>query len=392
MASTHLQNLIRISAKIDDKETFELKWANEKLAINPGINWNFTKEFPELFAKSDLILANSNVSLDILRTIYRGWFDCGSVEETNYNARTFDAHIVSHNPNINFEFLEKYLWYDDVIDRTNWDRRALSENPALTWKDAVEYGHTMYVDAYSLSYFPDLTLEDIIDYGYPKSNLQEFGQHKNLTYDMVLAHPEYNGNWNYWYISQNPNITWDIVKNNLDKPWNYKWLLQHANFTYDIIVQNEIGNFLDASKRYKHISRNPNITLDIVKNNLDKPWNWEMISAHFNITLDIIENNIELDWNIKGLSRNPNLTWMFVVNTWNEDWDWEAICENKFNHHIELKKRATGEMLIRILSLRNKKRIYDSAMCEFRMIISDKSRGVSYKDSKFAKFLKNMFN
>ena len=30
--------------------------------------------------------------------------------------------------------------------------------------------------------------------------------------------------WNYYWLSLNPNITWDIVKNNLDNPWNYNYL------------------------------------------------------------------------------------------------------------------------------------------------------------------------
>ncbi len=46
-------------------------------------------------------------------------------------------------------------------------------------------------------------------------------------------------------LSYNINITWDIVKENLDKAWSYDWL-----------------------------SMNKNITWDIVKENLDKPWDY----------------------------------------------------------------------------------------------------------------------
>ena len=46
-------------------------------------------------------------------------------------------------------------------------------------------------------------------------------------------------------ISNNPNITWDIIKNNLDKNWNWHW-----------------------------ISKNPNITWEIIQNNLDKNWDF----------------------------------------------------------------------------------------------------------------------
>ena len=51
--------------------------------------------------------------------------------------------------------------------------------------------------------------------------------------------------WYWWGLSQNPNITWAVVKNNPDKPWNWRGL-----------------------------SQNPNITWDIVEQNPDKPWDW----------------------------------------------------------------------------------------------------------------------
>ena len=51
-----------------------------------------------------------------------------------------------------------------------------------------------------------------------------------------------NKSWNWDSLSRNPNITWDIVETNPDTPWNWYAL-----------------------------SSNPNITMDIVKTNPDKP-------------------------------------------------------------------------------------------------------------------------
>lgn len=47
----------------------------------------------------------------------------------------------------------------------------------------------------------------------------------------------------YYWMSQ--DVIWDIIKDNLDKPWN--WYI---------------------------ICKNPNITWDIIKDNPDIPWNW----------------------------------------------------------------------------------------------------------------------
>lgn len=50
-------------------------------------------------------------------------------------------------------------------------------------------------------------------------------------------------------LSRNENITWDIVQGNPEKPWNWYGL-----------------------------SMNPNITIEIIMKNLDKPWVWRNFS------------------------------------------------------------------------------------------------------------------
>ena len=44
----------------------------------------------------------------------------------------------------------------------------------------------------------------------------------NRLYILLELFP--NNDWHYGCLSRNPNITWDIVKANPNKPWNYKWL------------------------------------------------------------------------------------------------------------------------------------------------------------------------
>ena len=46
------------------------------------------------------------------------------------------------------------------------------------------------------------------------------------------------------------------------------------------------------------ISRNPNITMEIIEKYPDKPWNWSAISCNPNITIEIIEKypNKPWDW------------------------------------------------------------------------------------------------
>ncbi len=66
---------------------------------------------------------------------------------------------------------------------------------------------------------------------------------------IVQANPDKQ--WNWYGISQSPNITMDLVQANPNKPWNWKGL-----------------------------SCNPNITLDIIYSNLDKSWDWAGLSSN----------------------------------------------------------------------------------------------------------------
>ncbi len=81
--------------------------------------------------------------------------------------------------------------------------------------------------------------------------------------------------WDYYWLSQNPNITWEIVRDNPDKDWDYTML-----------------------------SQNPNITWEIVQNNTDKPWDYSLLSQNPNITWDIVQNNPDKHWNYFSLSLN----------------------------------------------------------------------------------------
>ena len=71
------------------------------------------------------------------------------------------------------------------------------------------------------------------------------------------------------------------------------------------------------------LSNNPNITFDIVEKHIDKPWDWQMLSNNPNITFDIIEKHIDKPWDWCDLSNNQNITFDFIKKY-----------EHKFIHNI----------------------------------------------------------
>ena len=77
----------------------------------------------------------------------------------------------------------------------------------------------------------------------------------------------------YNQLSINPNITWEIVRDNPDKKWNFSVLSSNPNITWEIVRDNP-----DKPWSYYMLSMNPNITWDIIKDNPDKPWSYYYIS------------------------------------------------------------------------------------------------------------------
>ena len=84
------------------------------------------------------------------------------------------------------------------------------------------------------------------------------------------------------------------------------------------------------------LSKNPNITWEIVKDNPDEDWNWRGLSGNQNITLEIVKDNINKDWSWNRLSYNPNITWEIVKDNPDEDWYWGWLSSNPFTKNKEI--------------------------------------------------------
>jgi len=86
-------------------------------------------------------------------------------------------------------------------------------------------------------------------------------------------------NLDYDKLSSSENITWEMVRNNLHRPWNFKTLSFNKVITWDNIQDTP---FLKWD--WSSVTLNVNITLDIIKNNIQCPWDFEILQ-------DILSNN-----------------------------------------------------------------------------------------------------
>lgn len=127
-----------------------------------------------------------------------------------------------------------------------------------------------------------------------------------------------------WRLSSNPNITWDIIKANLDKKQ-----FKSSSLSVDPCTNRDKVYFQRGeSWHLGYIPLSPNINWDIIQENPDKSWNWHEVSKHPNITWNIIQANPDKPWSWHGISRNPNITWEIIQENPDKPWDWENISEN----------------------------------------------------------------
>ena len=149
----------------------------------------------------------------------------------------------------------------------------------------------------------------------------------NYFFDWLISNIEENKLC--WYsLSVNPNITWDLIKKHIYKPWNWYLLAKHPNITWDIIKNNSNKPWYNTDTFYG-ISENPNITWDIIINNLDFLWSWKELSCHQNITFEIIKNNLHYDWSWEMISYNPNITWEHIFDNPTYKWNLNTLIYNK---------------------------------------------------------------
>ena len=62
-------------------------------------------------------------------------------------------------------------------------------------------------------------------------NIVEFEKEwKQKWFQYILDHPEKD--WNYAHLSRNPNVTWEMVQQNPQIKWDYQQLSINPNITW----------------------------------------------------------------------------------------------------------------------------------------------------------------
>jgi hypothetical protein len=157
----------------------------------------------------------------------------------------------------------------------------LFENPNLSWNDI-------------------LTLMD--KYGIYTQTIDSISKNPNITPEIVKSHPEMGWNKYVLYFTKKIEIRPPIETlniNNIARIEGIEVLSRYASWKVISTYRNDI------KWCWKWVSANPSITMEIIRNNRDIPWDFEYISRNPNLTIDFVEENRDEKWNFNDLFKNP---------------------------------------------------------------------------------------
>ena len=170
-------------------------------------------------------------------------------------------------------------------------------------------------------------------------------------------------NENKMKLSQNPLVGWKEIKHIIDDPLgkyapllDFRYFLGNPNLTFDFMIESNCIYYKHLSiKSMIALSKNPNITYDIIKKYPTGPpgceWNWCYASFSYNVNVNtdfiIDHHNDNLDWYV--LSRSKCVTIEFINNHRYFPWKWDNVFKNpNITIPFILEHRAKIYCLIRV--------------------------------------------
>lgn len=202
--------------------------------------------------------------------------------------------IIALNPNITWDIVR-----DNPNVHGGWCYDFLCANPNITW-DIIRDNPNIFQSECQIPRNPNIKLEHIIEN--PNMwNYSWLSLNRHVTFEYVMANPTVPGGWNYEYLLK--HVTWEQAQY-IKKKYNivhfYYFVSQNPNITWENVVEDMASEDYDPEDdgwKMDGLSKNPNITWDIVRDNPnfgDERWDYIKLSWNKNITWDIIRANPNL--------------------------------------------------------------------------------------------------
>jgi len=320
-----------------------LPWIIEGLARHPHIELDIIFNHPKVSKRCWAASFSKRLTEEIIRADHDGaWYWTMIL----YNENISTEFIVNH-PNfdnwnnlsssyrLTIELIDKYRdkpwnWWlisgnsrisiDTILSRTNipWDWSGVSANHNLTI-DVILDNPDVDWDWYRLSINHRISIQDALD----NSNLPwDWNRMINKIKDVEIIFDNLDKFCSAVGISQNRNITWNIIDAHPKIKWSWHHLLR---FLQVAGYEQRILDIISAKYlSFNQIRFNKNLTEEFILSNLDKDWNWQF--THWRFDLPILPiNETTKDY----MSAHPRLSWEMVVD--NIDMiNWKELSRNLF--------------------------------------------------------------
>jgi len=143
----------------------------------------------------------------------------------------------------------------------------------------------------------------------------EMMKHPKMTLAFVKSHPEIdwdryfvsfycvlniedipNYKWCYGSLSRNKNLTYEIIKAYPDKPWVWKHVERIYPVEYLIKNPNKVTDWSTLTRR---------ADIEIIQKHSELPWNWKIVSNK-KPCMYFVATHTHLDWNWFALTRRTS--------------------------------------------------------------------------------------
>ncbi len=246
-----------------------------QLQSHPSITMDIVRRHPGV-KWSDWLKNNPNITYDVA-AMYINMSDYLNLKCLSYHIDISDilAHP-KHKWNVFDMSRNKSVTMDIVLEtnhkktdisrrRISWHFLNLSANTSISFEDKIKYRNLPW----DWNVISELAPMDII-WSNPdiKWNYSYMSANENLRLQDLLEHSDITWEWDI--ISQNNAFTWEMLRAFPDVDWDFEYISRKSPPT-DITIK-----YIDKWN-FHYLSDNENLTFDIVAENLDKNWNYDTL-------------------------------------------------------------------------------------------------------------------
>jgi hypothetical protein len=183
-------------------------WSSDSVLTNPNITWQHVLDNPGLAWNYRVLSGNPNITCKImLDNPDKNWDYnkmCEKPDATYEIIMKYSPHrlmwFLVHNPVVTIEQFEKYT----DSEKYEQIKHAYCENPSAPWE-----------------YIKDNA---------PKVNMFVACQNADISLDIIEKNMDL---WDFYFLSINPNITFDFVEKNKSRDWSTEHLFDNASINFD---------------------------------------------------------------------------------------------------------------------------------------------------------------